>query len=201
MTELEEMIDTDVYEWLTKLDTRINYIETLTNDITPSFVSDIIPRLNALEKFQTNDLQIMLDRLGHRLNTLEQLPIQDIAFVTSDIDNKIDNQNAAIGALANALRSHLEDVAPTQPEQELELEFAQPPQQPMSIQVTKGDIETVAQVAQSMGDVLMIWRALKAKADLADEDRLYLLQVACKMADEQVTGGLQIRAGMRNVVV
>jgi len=115
MTELEEMIDTDVYEWLTKLDTRINHLETLTNDITISSISDI--------------------------------------------SSKLENQDAAIGALAEAIRSYFEKPATPDPEPEPELVFAQPPQQTAGEQTSKRDLEAVASVCNSTSDVLMICRA------------------------------------------
>ena len=166
--------------------------------ITVAELNKAIDNIKNVEIPETRD---WLGELDARLDKVEHELIPQSKQGAKSVWDKLDNLDAAIGALASALRSHLEDVAPTQPEPELELEFAQPPQQPAGGSITKGDIEAVAQVAQSMTDVLMICRALKAMPDIADEDRLYLLQVACRMAGEQVTGGLQIRAGMRNVAV
>jgi hypothetical protein len=113
--------------------------------------------------------------------------------------SKLDNQDEAIGALANALQQHLEEAAAAPPEQEQELEFAQPPAHPEPVTATKGDIESVASVCQSLTDVLMVCRALKAVPNMTDEDRLYILQVACRMAGEPITNGIKIRAGIKYV--
>jgi len=155
--------------------------------------------MDDLESYIENEVLAWLGELATRLEKVELELIPQSKQGAKFVWDKLDNQDAAIGALANALRSHIEKAAATPPEPAQELEFAQPTQQMAGGSIAKGDIEAVAQVAQSMTDVLMICRALKAMPDLTDDDRLYLLQVACRMAGEQVTGGLQIRAGMRNV--
>lgn len=177
LDDLEEIISEEVYSWLDKLDSRVNHIEVMMNDVPPTFAHDVIARLDKIDEFPE------IDRLA------------EIAA----LDRRIDDQDTAIGALADAVRSHLADVAVMKSKPEPELEFAQPPQQMAGGQWRKSDIEAVASICQHMTDVLMICRALKAMPDLPDEDRTYLLTTACRAAGVPLSPGLQIRAGVRNV--
>lgn len=167
----------EALEWLGQLDTRLDAIEKCVGIL------------------QHNQSELMKAHLIAReaVDTIQATP------QTANIDTRLDNQDAAIGALASALRSHLEEPAAPALTPETELEFAQPPQQTAGGQSRKSDIEAVASVCLHMTDVLMICRVLKATPDLPDEDRTYLLTIACRAAGVTLSPGLQIRAGVREV--
>jgi len=138
-----------------------------------------------------------LGELAIRLEKIEEGSLSDRTDVAADISARLDNQDAAIGALADALRSHLEELAATPQPPETELEFAQPPQQRAGGQANVCDIAAVASVCLTMNDVLMICRALKEIPELTDTERIKIVSLACRSSGVFITPGLQIRAGVK----
>jgi len=159
-------------------------------------VGDVDTKLKELDSFLDEEVITAIDQLEARMEALE----------------------IATGALADALRKYGEGIAlwGTRMEEcedsthklldswtafqrtppEPELEFAKPPEQPAGGQVTAGDIEMVASVCLTMNDVLTICRALKEAPDLDDQDKIRILNIACKTAGVEDTVGLRIRAGI-----
>ncbi len=174
INELEELINTDIFNWMEKLDTRTNHLETLTNEMHPDFPKGVTSRL---------------DKIEHELLPQSK---QGAKFVW----DRIDTLEAAIGALANAFRQHLDDISGEQPAAAQEIEFATPPEPPAAVSIRAGDIVAVASVCVSMGDVLMICRALRESPSMDAMDKNEILNIACTAAGVQPTHGLQIRAGV-----
>lgn len=131
------------------------------------------------------------------ITEIENLLSEHIPEILATLDNRLDNQDAAIDVIATALRSHLEDAAATPPEPAAEIEFAQPPVQTAGGTDDISAIAIVASVCQTMTDVLTITRALKEVPELTDAERKEILYIASRASGVVITPGLQIRAGVR----
>jgi hypothetical protein len=172
-----------------------------------------------IESYIENEILAWLGELAARLEKLEEGSLSDRADVAADIAARLDNQDAAIGALADALRTYGEGIADWGSRMEecedsilslrttnvdiqesakhTELEFAQPPVQPALGAVQPSSIAAVASVCQTMNDVLMICRTLKEVVELSDAERNEILHIACRASGVVITPGLQIRAGVK----
>jgi len=162
-----------------------------------SWLGELEIRLEALEKGTAKHNEALLSDVKTRLDILDQGSLSDRADVAADISARLDNQDTAIGALANALRSHLEELAATPPEPAQELEFAQPPQRAYDEQTRTEHIAGMANVCQTMADVLLICRYLKEDPELTDAERTEILNIACRSSGVIIAPGLQIRAGVK----
>ena len=174
MDELTELVDTDIYGWLDKLDIRMRHFENAEAENLPLTSSITTERFKRLEDFIGNSTVKEITELKARLDALE----------------------GAIGAIADAFRLHLEEVSGEQPAAAQEIEFAKPPTAAEYRLTQTGDIAAVASVCLTMNDVLMICRALRDSPDLEAMDKNEILNIACKSAGVQVTHGIQIRAGI-----
>jgi len=160
--------------WCGELDARLDKLDGNTPGNMPTIVADLNDRLDMLEStVGSGELQL---RLG--------------------AEQRIEALETATGALADALRSHIEEAANPLQELKPELEFATPPAQPAGGRATAGDIEAVASVCLTMNDVLTICRALKDMPDLPDQEKIRILNLACRTAGVPDTQGLRIRAGI-----
>ena len=160
-------------------------------------VRDVKKELDGMKTDMEENVLSWLGELAVRLDKLEGAGVENLPEFVPDINARLDNQDAAIGALADALRSRPEEVAATPPTPQTEIEFAQPPQQTAGGQTRAGDITSVASVCQSMGDVLMICRALKADTGTTNQERNDILAIACRSSGVILAPGLQIRAGVK----
>jgi len=160
-----------------------------------------------------------LGELAARLEAIESIGPENIPSYVSDSTERFEKIETAIGALSDALRSHLNEPAATPQQPETELEFAQPPQTQASGQARDGDIGSlkqtyppqpmtsgavdvsgiaaIANVCLTMSDVLIVTRALKEIPELIDAERIEILNLACRSSGVILTPGLQIRAGVR----
>lgn len=160
-------------------------------------VADLKKELDGMKADMEDNVLSWLGELAVRLEELEQVPTNDLEDVASNMKARLDNQDAAIGALADVVRSHFEEVAATPPEPAQEIEFAQPPQPTAGGQTRAGDIAEVASVCQTMTDVLMICRALASNPEISDQERRDTLAIACRSSGVILAPGLQIRAGVK----
>jgi len=135
--------------------------------------------------------------LDTRLEMIERGSLSDRVDVAADIAARLDNQDAAIGALANALRAHIEEPAAEPAEPEPEIGYAQPPQRTYDEQARISDITGMANACQTMADVLLICRYLKEDPSMTDDDRNEILNTACRSSGTLIMPGLQIRAGVK----
>lgn len=174
INELEELINTDIFNWMEKLDTRTNHLETLSNEMHPDFPKGVTSRLDKIES------------VG-----LENLP----SFI-SDSTERFQKLEYAVGAMADIMQTQIHEAESQQPAAAQEIEFAKPPEPPAAVSIRAGDIEAVASVCLTMNDVLMITRALKDSPNLANVDKIAILDTACTAAGIDNSHGLQIRAGV-----
>jgi hypothetical protein len=160
-------------------------------------IADLQKDINDIEELLSERIPEILAAHQNRLDKLEEGSLTDRADVAADIAARLDNMDAAIGALATALRSHIEEPAATPPEPAAEIEFAQPPQTTAGGTADISDIGVVAAVCQTMTDVLTITRALKEVPELTDAERKEILYIAGRASGVIITPGLQIRAGVK----
>jgi len=161
-------------EWCGELDARLDKIEAGSMSNWDDVASNLNDRLDMLEStIGSGELQL---RLGaeQRIEALESAMVQ----------------------LAQEIRVVHEDMPAPEIPKIPELEFAKPPAQPAGGRTQAGDIESVACICQTMADVLMITRALKDSVEISDQDKIRILNVACKAAGVDDALGLRIRAGI-----
>lgn len=175
VNELEELINTDIFNWMEKLDTRTNHLETLSNEMHPDFPKGVTSRLDKIES------------VG-----LENLP----SFI-SDSTERFQKLEYAVGAMADIMQTQIHEAESQQPAAAQEIEFAKPPEQESEPSVHISDLEHIASVCLNMNDVLMICRALRDVKCIYDSEREYILNLATRNAGVQMTSGLRIRAGIK----
>jgi len=184
-------------------DTQVQAAEAATTEAPPPkkrpTVAGLKKELDDLKADVEESVLSWLGELATRLDALEKGFLADAPPVWSEIDRRLTNQDAAIGALSDALRSHLEEPAATPQQPETEIEFAQPPQQRAGGAVELSSIAAIASVFLTMNDVLMICRALKEVPELTDLERNEILNIAGEISGVEISSGLKIRAGVRNV--
>jgi hypothetical protein len=182
-----------------ELNKAINNIQDVKFPETLEWLGELATRLDTLEQEEEPRTRQALAYLKTRLDSLDKGSLPDRQNVAEDIADKLDNQDAAIGALADALRSHIKEMAAAPQPAETETEFAKPPEQTAGGQASGSAIEAVASVCLNMTDVLMITRALKEIPELTDAKRKEILRIACISSGVINTPGLQIRAGVKFV--
>jgi hypothetical protein len=175
--------------------------------------------LEDMESYIENEILAWLGELAVRLEGLETTTATHNSVLLGDVKTRLDNQDAAIGALADALRTCGEGIADwgsrmeecedsitslqtanvdiQESAEHTELEFAQPPVQMAGGTADISDIGVVASVCQTMTDVLTITRALKEVPELTDAERNEILYIAGRASGVVITPGLQIRAGVK----
>lgn len=173
---LRKDVEKDVYEWLGQLDIRLENAEVRTIKHNEALLGDV----------------------KTRLGIIEQGSLSDRENVANDITKRIEAAESAIGTIVDALRSHIKGTEELPPEAAAAAEYGETPIQPVEERTRTEDIKAQADVCQTMTDVLLICRFLKADPTLTDEERNEILKIATRAADVQVTQGLQIRAGVRN---
>jgi len=205
-------------EWCGELDTRLDKLDGDTPGNMPTIVADLNARLETLEAGPLSDRADVAADINARLDMLEstigsgelqlrlgaEQRIEVLGEVTRDLadtmgkaaewmkfcNNRFDEAEGSIRSLQTAAV----DLQETLPEPELE--FAKPPEQPASWQANISDIMTVASVCLTMNDVLTVCRALKESPDSSDQDKIQILNIACRAAGVPDTQGLRIRAGI-----
>jgi len=181
---------------IAELKERIDTIEEILNNNILAWLRDHDSRIGELETGSLLDRKDVAADIADRLEQNEATLKTIIGPAHNELHHQLDNQDAAIGALSDALRSHLEEVAATPPEPPTEIEFAAPPPQTAGGQIRTSDLVVVANASTTMNDVLMTCRILKDIPELTDNERKDLLSVACRSSGVIVTPGLQIRAGV-----
>lgn len=176
LDKLKQDVESDVLQWLGELDIRLEGIETTTAEHNKALLGDVKTRLEIIEKGEPKTIIEVADNIAARLEAVE----------------------ADTGTLANVMRSHITDTATTPPAAAAAAGFATPPPQTEGIWGSISDIQGIAEQAQTMTDVLLICRFLKAVPTLTDADRDATLQIATEAAGVQITQGLRIRAGVQN---
>jgi len=173
---LRSDIETDVLDWLGNLDVRLEAMEKRTAQHNEALLGDVKARLEIIEKGS----------------------LSDRGNVAADINNRITATEDAIGTLAGALRSIIDEPEAVQRSPAETAGSATPPEQPTVARDRVENLEAIATVAQTMNDVLMICRGLKRDDTVSDEARNRILNVATRAAGVPITHGLQIRAGVNN---
>lgn len=176
LDELKQDMNRDVLEWLGQLDIRLEEVETRTAAHNEALLGDVKTRLDIIERE----------------------PLAERKDVAADIAARLDAVEGATGTLADVMRSHIADTeGPTQTPAAA-AGFTMAPVQPEEETTRQDDIREIIPQCQTMTDVLMICRTLKARQNITDEERKYLLDCACQIAGVTMTQGLQIRAGIQN---
>lgn len=173
---IKQNVETDVLEWLGSLDVRLENIEERTATHNEALLGDVKARLEIIEKGS----------------------LSDRGNVAADIAARLDTQEGAIGTLVDVLRSHIDESDATKRSPADTAGFATPPDRTRDEQTRIEDIQAMANVCQTMTDVLMICRYLKNDPELTDEERNKMLEIAAGQAGVPITHGLQIRAGIQN---
>jgi len=172
--ELQTNVLSEMAPWCGELDARLDKIED-ANAQTPIIETPMLEaRLEAIEKsmpiLSDNQAVLLKQHLEH--------------------EERLNQQHDADLELQYQIENLTKIPEPT------ELEFAKPPSPHARSTPTAGDIESVACVCQTMADVLMICRALKDAVGISDQDKIHILNLACKAAGIDDALGLRIRAGV-----
>lgn len=173
---LRNDVETDVLDWLGNLDVRLEAMEKRTAQHNKALLGDVKARL---ERIETGTLA-------------------DRENVAADINNRVKAAEVAIGTLAVTMRSLIDEPEAVQRSPADAAGFAAPPDRTQDEKTRIEDIQTMANVCQTMTDVLMICRYLKNDPELTDEERIRVLEMAAGQAVVPITQGLQIRAGVKN---
>lgn len=174
---LRRDVEGDVLAWLGQLDVRLEEVELRTAAHNAALLGDVKTRLEIIEA----------ESLSGREN------------VTAEMTARLEAVEGGIGTLADVMRSHITDTEGLPQSPAAAAGFAAPPEQPAGETTRTEDIEAMANVCQTMTDVLLVCRYLKNDPDLTDADRNRILSAATRAANVPITQGLQIRAGVRNV--
>lgn len=174
--ELTELVDVNVFDWLEKLDTRVQHFENAEAEKIDTLPESVIRRFEKMEK----GIAILQNDINNTLNT------------------RLDALETAISATVHAFRQHLEEISGEQPAAAQEIEFAKPPEPSAPISIRAGDIAAVAAVCLTMNDVLLVARALRDSPNLELMDKNEILNIACQSAGIDNSHGLQIRAGIHD---
>lgn len=159
-------------------------------------VADLQEKLQTLDTFLDEAIIPAINQLEVRMEESEKRTAKHNDTLLSDVKIRLDTLETATGSLADMLRSYRMAKPPEEEITEPELEFAKPPERPPTSPPTAGDIEMVAGVCLTMSDVLVICRALKEMSDLPDQEKIRILNIACRAAGVDDTQGLRIRAGI-----
>jgi len=174
LKELDSFLDEDVIPAIDQLEIQMQASEERTAKHNDTLLSDVKTRLDIIDK----SMQILSDNQS----TLMKQHLE---------------RDARMEEIEDMLMAHETDARDRKESAEhTELEFAQPPSPHARQRATAGDIETVASVCLTMTDILTICRALKEAPDLDDQDKIRILNIACKTAGEMMTHGMLIRAGI-----
>lgn len=199
LDELTELVNVGIFSWLEKLDTQVRHFENAEAEKPDVSHQDITARLEGLDKgivtLQGNQSELIkaYQALQRDVDVIPATP------EPTDLNLRMVSIEEATATLADAVRSLAKDAAATPQPAAAELEFAQPPEATVGKLATKDDIAAVASVCQTMADVLLICRVLKAMPSLTDGERTYLLSIASRAAGVPLSPGLQIRAGVKSV--
>jgi len=204
--------------WCGELDARLDKIEEGSLSDRADVAADINARLDMLEStIGSGELQL---RLGAemRIEALEERTAKHNDTLLSDVKTRLDVLGEVTRDLADTMGKAAEwmkfcnnrfDEAegsirslqtanadlPVQ-EEIAGIEFDVRPEPQAGGQAAADDIETVAGVCLTMNDVLMICRALKGSPEIPDQEKIRILNIACKAAGVPDAIGLRIRAGI-----
>ena len=176
LQEVEQLIDENILDELAAHEVRLEKIETGSLSNREDVAADIAARLSALE----NATGALADA------------VREIAAGVADWGSRMEDAEDSIHSLQAAL------TAPQKSATHIE-----PAQLPRPIPEAGGRtdpdaIKAIAQVAQTMGDVLMLTRVLKADRNLSDDERREIMSIACKAAGVPYADNLLARAGVRS---
>lgn len=174
---LKQDVEGDVLQWLGQLDVRLEEVEKRTAAHNGALLGDVKTRLEILEREEQKTIIEVADDVAARINALEE----------------------ASSTLTGILRSHLTDTGGQPPAAAAAAGPTMAPTQPRVARGRVENLETIAAVAQTMNDVLMICRGLQRDDTISDEDRIRIVNVACDRAGVPMTQGLQIRAGVKDL--
>lgn len=177
LDELKQDMNRDVLEWLGQLDVRLEDVEKRTATHNEALLGDVKTRLDIIERE----------------------PLAEREDVAADIAARLDAVEGATGTIAAIMKSHLRDTEGQTQTPAAAAGFAVAPVQPEGEKGRTATVLSMANACQTMADVLMICRYLKNDPKLTDEERNEILRTAAERAGVQMTQGLQIRAGVRNV--
>ena len=173
---LKQDVEGDVLQWLGQLDVRLEDVEKRTAAHNAALLGDVKTRLEIIEAGS----------------------LSDVANVAADIAARIDALEEASSTLTGILRSHLTDTEGQPPAAAAAAGPTMAPTQQASETTQTNDIREIAAHCQTMADVLLICRILKADPTLTDADRDEILQIATGAAGVPITQGIRIRAGVQN---
>lgn len=173
---LRNDVETDVLDWLGNLDVRLEAMEKRTAQHNEALLGDVKARLEILEREEKKTIIEVADDVAARINALEDATDKTVQILRSHITDTGGQPPAAAAAAGPTM-------APTQPAGET---------------TQTNDIREIAAHCQTMADVLLICRMLKARQNITDEERSHILDCACQIAGVTMTQGLQIRAGVKN---
>jgi len=163
-------------------------------------VADLKKRIEEIEELLNDELPLWLKDHGTRLDAIDKIGLENLPSFISDSTERFEKLEMATRVLADAIHEAVEAAVQAEPAEPVRKEFDRQPIPTPEQQAQVGDIAAVASVCLTMNDVLMITRALKDAQGLSDMERNEILNIACQSADVKLNAGLQIRAGVRNVV-
>lgn len=164
-------------------------------------VASVKKGLDELKQDVEGDVLQWLGQLDVRLEDVEKRTAAHNEALLGDVKTRLDAVEGATGTLADVIRSHLNEAEEQPPAAAAAAGFTMAPMQPEEETTRTEDIRSMADVCQTMTDVLMICRYLKADPTLTDAERNEIIKLATGAANVPITQGLQIRAGVRNVAV
>ncbi|NIA09216.1 MAG: hypothetical protein GWP10_05640 [Nitrospiraceae bacterium] len=220
LQEVEKVIGEDILEKLVDHEVRLEKIETGSLSNREDVAADIAARLSALEEgmtiLQGNQSTLMKQYIEQQKRLDEEKPDGAVTNVTDRLTALED----ATGALADAVReiaagvadwgTRMEDAEDSIRSLIGRREYTQesathtgPVPLPRPIpeagkRVDLAALKAIAQVAQTMSDVLHMTRALKASSELNDQERREIISIACIAADVPYADNLLARAGVRS---
>jgi len=194
--ELQTNVLSEMAPWCGELDARLEALEERTAKHNDTLLSDVKTRLDMLDKSMSilsdNQAVLLKQHLEHEERIDEVLTAGEA--MTSAFEKL--HEIPAVPEIEFDVRPEPPAGGQSQAYDVGSLRKSYPPAQPAGGQVTADDIATVACVCLTMNDVLMICRALKEAEHIPDQEKIWILNVACRAAGVSDTPGLRIRAGI-----
>ena len=220
LQEVEQLIDENILDELAAHEVRIEKIEAGSLSNREDVAADIAARLSALEKgttiLQGNQSTLTNQYIEQQKRLDEEKPDGAVTNVT---DRLTALENAA-GALADAIREivagtadwelwredakdliHSMQAAITDMQENAGapgLDFVVRKTPETNDRLHSHELKAIAQIAQTMNDVLMLTRVLKADKNFSDDERREIMSIACKAAGVPYAENLLTRAGVKH---
>jgi hypothetical protein len=164
-----------VIEVADNVEARIQALESVGLENLPSFISDTTERLDMLDK--------STEILHGNQAALMKVHLQ----MQEDLNVTISSVNTIHNAVVEMQEAETEEA----PEPHVMTDWIKP-------EPTRTEhVASLAKVCVSMSDVLLICRYLKADPEMAEEERIEILHVACQRAGVPVSAGMKARAGVK----